>query len=401
METRFCDWHTHLNFSKDCPLSIEEYFRERLPRVIRDIPLAGVSITDHNTIDAYTVGKAEAHLRQMNNRLSTQVKLLLGTELSLDVAAGGHKQHVHFLFYHPNTKGGLEKTAEWLQQGLLGDIMARIRTQNNERHRIMAKKAANYLDLKEEDTKALHSIIEMERGLSREIGREHVKRALTILFPSLNERIHTMLSRPGGKNDSSCYVATEEVKGLDVPYLPTLEALAQEYRMGMVVMAHPWRYDAGFEFADRNKAKEGILIDMSRFVPYLAERRLIKGIEIYGYYPIPNYLRSMDREDLLENNVPRNIVDSVRRPVRLDRDTGRQFRVKHVRYTGTTYRMMAIENDLICTGGNDSHGEELPGGKPDIPIGYGCRETDPLPYHMTGVRHTPARPIPALGSMTR
>ena len=105
MEPRFCDWHIHLNFSKDSPLSIKEYFEERLPRVIRDIPLAGVSITDHNTLRAYTVGEAEEYIRSMNNQLDTRVKLLIGTELSLDVMFGEKKDHWHFLFYHPNTKG--------------------------------------------------------------------------------------------------------------------------------------------------------------------------------------------------------------------------------------------------------------------------------------------------------
>lgn len=374
METRFCDWHTHSNFSKDSPLSIQEYFEDRLPRVIRDISLAGVSITDHNTLDAYTIGEAEDHLQRMNSKLGTRVKLLLGTELSLDVKIGYRKQHFHFLLYHPNTEGGLDKTAKMLQQGLLGELMDTIVAQNNKRHWLMAEKAARYLQLRDEEAKALHILIKRERGLSREVGREHLKRTISIIFPGLKEKVDVMFSRQEKNAPYCCHVETGEVEGFDAPYLPTLEALTKEYRKGMIVLAHPWRYDSGFEFADKNKEKDGLLVDMSKFIPDLASRRLIKGIEIYGHYPIP---------------------------VKIDMHTGRRFRVKHVRYTGTTYQMIAIKNGLICTEGNDSHGEELEGGKPDIPIGYGCRETDPQLYHMTGIRHTPPRPIPAIGIQSR
>lgn len=398
METRFCDWHTHLNFSKDSPLSVQEYFSERLPRVIKDIWLAGVSITDHNTLRAYTVGQAEEHLRKMNERLDTRVKLLLGTEISLDVMIGERKQHVHFLFYHPNTRGSLEKTASWLEDGLLGEIMGRIIEQNNERHRIMAQKAAECFQMSRGDAESLIWLIEKERGNSPETGREHVKKALKILVDGLEDRVlDTLFSRPDGGGGGACYVPTDIVKGKDVLYMDALMALKKEYRMGMTVMAHPWRYDSKFEFADQNKAADNMLLDMGDFVPRLAEEGLIKGIEVYGYYPIPGYLRRMRREDLLEKNVPRRIVKMVRRPVKYNHYSGRRYLIKHARYTGIRYRELAAKNGLIPTGGNDSHGEELPGGKPDIPIGYGCKETDPLPYYMTGVHHTPARPLPSLG----
>ena len=293
--------------------------------------------------------------------------------------------------------------------------MRTIASQNNERHRLMAEKAARYLNLIPGDTQALNSIIEMEREPSPETGREHIKKALTILFPHLKNRVQDMFSSSCDDERSSCYVANEEVNGFDVPYIRVLEELKREYPKGIVLLAHPWRYDSEFRFANKPKAAQGRLRDMSEFVPELARQDLIRGLEIYGYYLIPKHLRDMDLQDLIENHVPGNVQHSVRCPLKLDKDTGKEYTIKHLRYIGTRYRLIAervnearkreggrlSEIRFLCAGGNDSHGEELPGGKPDIPIGYGCRETDPLPFDMTGIRHTPARPIPAIGSLSR
>jgi 3',5'-nucleoside bisphosphate phosphatase len=194
------DIHCHSSFSDGILMP------EELLHLAKDVGLQGLSITDHDTIDAYS--KELFSLAR-----SLEIELLPGVEISSE----WKDQSVHILGY------GVDLNSELFQE-MLREIQRRRQKRNRE---ILAKLAEKGMEIREEDLLAYAE--KCNKGRLSSVGRPHIAALLQEKgYVSSYMDAFRLYLKDGG----SCYVPACKFSSKEI-----IEKI-QEAK-GKAILAHP------------------------------------------------------------------------------------------------------------------------------------------------------------------